>query len=142
MNWAQEKILHLKSKREFIKVYLQICFHQCSTELGRFANSSEECSDIFWGTEVLLCLGESRTNKGTLRIHANLHFLKIFSGTNLVFLNYQVIFHFGFFKQLSKKFFKMNFFPCNFFQSKFIYFTEKRNNFVGTSLRRFSNLLI
>ena len=62
---------------------------QCSTELGRFANSSEECSDIFWGTEVLLCLGGSRTNKGTLRIHANLHFLKIFSGTNLFFfLNY------------------------------------------------------
>ena len=27
---------------------------QCSTELRRFANSSEECSDIFWGTEVLI----------------------------------------------------------------------------------------
>ena len=27
---------------------------QCSTELGRFRNSSEECSDIFWGTEVLI----------------------------------------------------------------------------------------
>ena len=27
---------------------------QCSTELRRFANSSEECSDIFLGTEVLI----------------------------------------------------------------------------------------
>ena len=27
---------------------------QYTTELGRFANSSEEHSDIFWGTEVLI----------------------------------------------------------------------------------------
>ena len=27
---------------------------QCLTELGRFANSSEEHSDILWGTEVLI----------------------------------------------------------------------------------------
>ena len=42
---------------------------------GRFANSSEERSDIFWGTEVLLYLGGSQTYKGTHRIQVNQHFL-------------------------------------------------------------------
>ena len=63
----------------------------------RLANSSEECSDIFWGTEVLLCLGGSRTIKGTLRIYVNLHFLKIFSGTNLVFFKLSGCIPFWFF---------------------------------------------
>ena len=42
---------------------------QCSTELGRFANSSEEHSDIFWGTEVLFYLEGSQNLWGTLKIH-------------------------------------------------------------------------
>ena len=45
-----------------------LCSSQCSTELGRFANSSEECSDIFWGTEVLFYLEGSQNLWGTLKI--------------------------------------------------------------------------